>query len=238
MIKAVMFDLDGTLLPTDDNEFTKVYFGLLYRKAAEYGYEKDRFIKTIVKGVEYMRRNDGSQLNSKLFWDVYKSEFGEAEAQKMNPVFDEFYFNEFRQAKVACGENPWAEKIVRHCREKGLKTIVSTSPFFPLQGVVSRLEFIGLKKEDFDYITHYDNTTYSKPSPKFFEEILNNMGLKPEEVLMFGNNEKEDGEPTNGLGMKSFMIGDFIVEDAESNGKYKHLKYEEVCDTIDAELAR
>ena len=51
MIKAVMFDLDGTLLPTNDDEFTKVYFGPLYKKASNYGYEKESFIKAILKGV-------------------------------------------------------------------------------------------------------------------------------------------------------------------------------------------
>ena len=232
-----MFDLDGTLLPVNDDEFTKTYFGLLYKKASAYGYEKDSFIKTILKGVEYMRRSEGNALNSDLFWKAYASVFGEEEVVKMKPVFDEFYFNEFRQAKVVCGENPWAAKVVRHCKEKGLKTIVSTSPFFPPQGVISRLEFVGLKKDDFDYITHYENTTYSKPDPRFFEEILNNMGLKPEEVLMFGNNELEDGKSTSGLGMKAFMVGDFIVESAEMQGKFRHLKFEEVCDVIDSELS-
>lgn len=29
MLKAVLFDLDGTLLPMDEKEFTEYYFGLL-----------------------------------------------------------------------------------------------------------------------------------------------------------------------------------------------------------------
>ena len=33
-IKTVMFDLDGTLLPMDQDEFTRYYFGLLVRKLA------------------------------------------------------------------------------------------------------------------------------------------------------------------------------------------------------------
>lgn len=40
MIKAVLFDLDGTLLPMDEEAFTKGYFGLLYRNAEPYGYEE------------------------------------------------------------------------------------------------------------------------------------------------------------------------------------------------------
>lgn len=34
MIKAILFDLDGTLLPMDQDEFTKGYFNLLAAKLA------------------------------------------------------------------------------------------------------------------------------------------------------------------------------------------------------------
>lgn len=40
MLKAIFFDLDGTLLPMDENEFAKGYFGLLSNKMEKYGYDK------------------------------------------------------------------------------------------------------------------------------------------------------------------------------------------------------
>ena len=38
-IKNVLFDLDGTLLPMDMEEFTNGYFGLLTQKLAPRGYK-------------------------------------------------------------------------------------------------------------------------------------------------------------------------------------------------------
>lgn len=38
MIKAILFDLDGTVLPMNEEEFTKGYFGLLCKKLVSYGY--------------------------------------------------------------------------------------------------------------------------------------------------------------------------------------------------------
>ena len=43
-IKAVLFDLDGTLLPMDQDSFIKTYFGLLARKLAPYGYETEKLV--------------------------------------------------------------------------------------------------------------------------------------------------------------------------------------------------
>lgn len=60
------------------------------------------------------------------------------------------------------------------------------------------------------------------------------MGLEPDEVLMFGNNEKEDGLPTKNLGIKAFMVGDFIVEDEGLRGEFEHLTFEEAIKKIDS----
>lgn len=54
MIKAILFDLDGTLLPMDQDEFTKGYFRLLAAKLAPYGYEPKTLIDTIWAGTAAM----------------------------------------------------------------------------------------------------------------------------------------------------------------------------------------
>ena len=43
-IKVVMFDLDGTLLPMDQDVFVGTYFNLLAKKMTEYGYFHNFFI--------------------------------------------------------------------------------------------------------------------------------------------------------------------------------------------------
>ena len=54
MIKAILFDLDGTLLPMDQDEFTKGYFKLLAAKLAPYGYEPKTLIDTVWAGTAAM----------------------------------------------------------------------------------------------------------------------------------------------------------------------------------------
>ena len=50
MIKAVFFDLDGTLLPMDQDEFVKGYFNLLAQKMAPYGYVAEELFRAIRHG--------------------------------------------------------------------------------------------------------------------------------------------------------------------------------------------
>lgn len=231
MIKAVIFDLDGTLVPLKDDEFVKAYFGLLCKKLFPFGYSKDLLIKTVLTGDKMMRLNDGSVTNEVVFWNEFAKVYGE-EKKADEKHFHDFYLNEFNGVKIVAGENPKAREVIDFCKSKGLKTIVATSPVFPIEAMVARLGFVGLKESDFDYISNYSNSTYSKPNPKFFEEVLEKNNLKPEEVLFFGNSEKEDGKPAQSLGIKSFMVGDQIIEDAENSGVFEHFKFEDIVDII------
>ena len=58
MITTILFDMDGTLLPMDQENFTKGYFRELVRKFAPYGYEPEQFTKTVWDGTGAMVKND------------------------------------------------------------------------------------------------------------------------------------------------------------------------------------
>ena len=76
MLKAVFFDLDGTLLPLNEEEFTKIYFGLLSKRMIPLGYEPEELISVIWAGTKAMYKNDGIKTNEEVFWDVFKSHYG------------------------------------------------------------------------------------------------------------------------------------------------------------------
>ena len=94
MITTILFDLDGTLLPMDQEEFTNAYFGHLVRKLAPYGYEAEKLIGAIWKGIYVMVKNDGGCTNEEAFWKSFGEVLGD---QVLNdkPIFEEFYRNEF-----------------------------------------------------------------------------------------------------------------------------------------------
>lgn len=46
-IKLVLFDLDGTLLPMNQNEFTKGYFQLLVNKLSSCEYAPEKLVEFV-----------------------------------------------------------------------------------------------------------------------------------------------------------------------------------------------
>ena len=111
MITTVFFDLDGTLLPMDQEVFLEAYMSGLAAKLAPHGYEPKHLIKSIWKGTGAMVMNDGSARNDDVFWKVFSTCFGR-DTTADEPVFLDFYQNEFQTVAKACGFDPSSAETV------------------------------------------------------------------------------------------------------------------------------
>ncbi len=220
-IKMVMFDLDGTLLPMDMDEFTGGYFKMLAKKAAPYGYEPQALVKAIWHGTAAMVQNDGKCKNEDAFWKDFSAVCGER-VWKDRPLFEDFYANEFCEAKRFCGFNPKAAETVRSLRAKGLRVALATNPLFPGVATKTRIRWAGLEPEDFEFFTTYENIGYCKPNPDYYRELLGWAGLTGEECLMVGNDVGEDMIAAE-LGMKVFLLTDCLINKAGTDiERYPH----------------
>ena len=208
-MKTVMFDLDGTLLPMDQDEFVNGYFTFLAAKMAPHGYEAQKLVKAIWGGTAAMVQNDGRCTNEEAFWRYFTGVYGEG-ARADIPLFEEFYANEFQQARQFCGFAPEAAKIVALVKELGARPVLATNPLFPAIATQSRIRWAGLDPEDFALYTTYENIGCCKPNPAYYEEILRRLGAVPEESIMVGNDVSED-MVAGTLGMKTFLLTDCLI---------------------------
>lgn len=227
-IKAVLFDLDGTLLPMDQEEFIRAYFGGLAAKLVPHGYDPEKLTKAIWYATGEMIKNDSGEVNQKIFWKAFSKLLGDG-VYDDEPLFDEFYHNGFQKVKEVCGYNENAAKFVHFIKEKGIRTILATNPLFPSIATESRIRWAGLEPEDFEYYTTYENSGYCKPNLKYYGEILSKTNLRPQECLMVGNDVGED-MVTLKLGMKVFLLTDNLInktnEDINNypNGSFAELE--------------
>lgn len=215
-ITTVLFDLDGTLLPMDEKLFIKAYFGELAKKGAEHGCtDSEKLVSAVWKGTAAMVKNDGRAKNDARFWQVFTTEMNEDE-NRLRPVFDRFYAEEFHRVKNVVGENPLAGQAVRGLKEKGYDVILATNPLFPKVAVETRLSWLGLGADDFLEVTSYEDYSYCKPNPEYFREVLVKTNKKAEECLMVGNDAEEDLIAAE-LGMTVFLVTDCLINETNRN---------------------
>ena len=208
-IKAIFFDLDGTLLPMDQEVFAKAYFGALVKNLATRGYAPDALIKTVWAGTEAMIKNDGSVTNEEAFWQTFCSSFGEG-AIKEREALEDFYKTDFEAVKKSVGFLPSAKHTVDKLSSLGIRLILATNPIFPAVATHARIRWAGLEREKFEYVTTYENSHFAKPNLAYYREILSATGLSADECLMVGNDAHEDMVAEE-LGMRVFLLTECLI---------------------------
>ena len=209
MITAVFFDLDGTLLPMDQELFLKAYMGGLCKKLAPHGYEPELLVKSIWKGTGAMVANDGSARNDDVFWQAFAAIYGQ-DVRADEAVFEDFYRNEFQDVQKVCGFASQASETIALLKQMGCRLVLATNPLFPAIATYSRTRWAGLVPEDFEYITTYENSYHCKPNPDYYREILDKLDLKAEQCLMVGNDAEEDMAAKE-VGMHVFLLTDCLI---------------------------
>lgn len=209
MITIVLFDLDGTLLPMDQDEFAGAYFKELVKKVAPLGYDPKKLVNDIWAGTAAMVANDGKCTNEEAFWKKFVSIYGER-CLKDRPLFDEYYRKEFNNVKSSCGFNKRAAETVKRIKSSGYRVALATNPIFPGDATRNRIRWAGLDPEDFELYTTYENTSFCKPNPEYYVDVMKRLDVKPEECLMVGNDVTED-MVVETLGMKVFLLTDCII---------------------------
>jgi HAD superfamily hydrolase (TIGR01549 family) len=209
MIKTIFFDLDGTLLPMDQDIFLRDYFDRLAEKMVPYGYDAQTLKNNIWISTGAMVKNNGTVTNEEVFWNAFSKLCGK-DTRCDEAIFQDFYHNEFQEVQHSCGFDPSAAIIIQTLKEQGYQLILATNPLFPAVATQSRIRWAGLNPDNFDWITTYENSSYCKPNVAYYQEILDRWNLNPEECIMVGNDAEEDMAAAS-AGMNVFLLTDCLI---------------------------
>lgn len=207
--RAIFFDLDGTLLPMDLDEFMHRYLDSLGAFVASHGLDTKSFSQGLLAGIKAMAEDESERSNSEVFWDTFYRLVPE-DPKTWTPLFEDFYENRFGLIGKEVVANPCAAKAIEVLKDKGYPLVLATMPMFPLRAVEWRLEWAGINPKVFERITNFENSTSVKPKLGYYQETLLAGELKPEEVLMVGNNTKEDLACME-LGIDAYLITDHLI---------------------------
>lgn len=226
-MKYVLFDLDGTLLPMNQDIFVKSYFKELIKRISPLGYEPQAIINGVWNGMKQMVINNGLKTNEEVFWDSFCHDFGEDILQHKRD-FDDFYKTDFHQVKKVCGFTPKAEETILMLRQMNIKTVVATLPVFPASAIEARIRWAGIDPNLIEFYTSYETSHFTKPNPAYYQELLNRLDADPEECLMVGNNVDEDMIAKT-LGMSVFLLTDDLINEHDKNiAQYPNGSYDDL----------
>lgn len=209
MITTILFDLDGTLLPIEEQPFMELYFGSMAKHFAALGFDHKQLIQAVLKSTDTMRSNRGPMTNETVFWDSF-SFVSDYSTKALQQEFMRFYEAKFDGVKPSSKTNPLAKMTIELLKSKGYAVALATNPLFPRIATEKRIAWAGLKPEDFLWVTTYENSKATKPSKEYYQGVLDAIGKSSDECLMVGNDASEDMSAAD-LGIATYLMLDGLI---------------------------
>lgn len=231
MINTVLIDLDGTLLDFNQDEFLRLYFTGIVKKFIPHGFEKDIIMNAVYEGVKDMLNNDGSISNEEAFWNRF-TYFLPDNIYFFEKTFLDYYNNEFNEIKNIVTDNLYCHMAIEELKKKNIDIIIATNPLFPKVATHNRIKWGKYNIDDFKLVTTYENSSFCKPNPKYYQEILDKIGKNVSECIMIGNDVSEDLIAEE-LGMDTYLITNNIINLKNTDiSKYKNGTYKDFYEFI------
>ncbi len=201
-LKAVLFDLDGTLLGNNLDQFLPRYFEAISAHVASLVPPK-QFIEHLLRATQTMLGNDGRATNEEVFGSVFYPLIGRSR-EEMAPVFLDFYLHVYPALRVYTQCQPEARQAVQAALDRDLDLVIATNPLFPDLAIRQRLEWAGVGDFPYRLVTSYENSRACKPNPLYYRQILEAIGREPADALVVGN---EAGDMVSAqLGCRTFLV--------------------------------
>ncbi len=164
MLKAVIFDLNGTIL-SDEDEYSLAFLRVLKSLGVKVG---KNFSHT--KGV-------GLKAN----WESFRNKYNlrtDLTLDELSNLTQTEYLSLLPKVKLRKG----FVDLVANLRKVGIKVALASSNNYSV--VEAILDHFGIA-DFFDVITTMEEVSLSKPSPQIFEITAEKLGVEPYECLVF-----------------------------------------------------
>ena len=166
MIKAVIFDLDGVIVSTDD-----CHYRAWKKMADEGGIYFDRKINNRLRGVSRMASLD-------IVLERAEKEYSESEKQALAERKNNYY-KELICELTPNDILPGALKVLENLKENGIKIAIGSSS----KNTPIILKQIGLDNF-FDAVSDGNNITHSKPNPEVFLKAAEMLKIAPLDCMI------------------------------------------------------
>ena len=207
MLKAILFDLDDTLLGNPMETFIPAYFQALTRHVAHL-IPAERLIGELMRATQTMDTNDGSgPTNEETFAAAFYPAVG-YDQDELRPIFEQFYVEKFPKLQPLTQTLSEARPLVEWAFEHDLQVVIATNPLFPRLAIEQRLEWAGVPVSEFNYalVTVYEDMHATKSHLAYYREIMARVGQQPDECLMVGDDWQRDIVPATRIGIPTYWI--------------------------------
>jgi FMN phosphatase YigB (HAD superfamily) len=218
MIKAVLLDMDNTLLVNPDMTFAKAFLELFDQHINPL-LEVEQASQAFRQAIQRMSQNrDGGENNIILILRTL-CEFYARDTKTVQAAWESFYIEKYPLLHEYISPVAGASDLIHKLVDDGYIVVIATNPIYPETAIKQRMEWANLPTDESLYalITHAENMHSAKPNPAYFAEILTHIDIEPHEALMVGDSLKSDIIPAQTIGIHTYQVNDHSLADFVEN---------------------
>ena len=191
-IKAVLFDMHGTLVHVENDVTEEEISDYLFSRGYEISPQQLRAARAFVSFIDYPKYGYKSWRSffSRIFWRL-KVKVGSETLQAIVKLLESRPYKLYSDAAEA----------VPKAKQVGFKTAtVTTIAYFQFKKAIEPI------KKYFDFIMTGYEAGCDKTNPRMYRKVLEILNVKPEEAIMIGDDPPVDVVLPKRLGIKSILL--------------------------------
>lgn len=195
MIKAVVFDLYGTLMTS--HEASESIEEALSKILIEAGYEI--YFQEVWAARQFVAFIDYTRGRANTAHEYYAKVLERLEIHPDSRLVDKFVNKDLEMQKNEL--YPDVATTVNKLKIKGIKTAIVTT--------IATWRFMPLLEQNkikIDFVCTARKAVAVKPNPRIYQIALTRFGINAEEAMMVGDDIKTDILPAKSLGMKAILL--------------------------------
>ncbi|MCI6672880.1 MAG: HAD family hydrolase [Sphaerochaetaceae bacterium] len=201
-IKAVAFDVDGTLYP-QRSYYWRMFLAGVKAPLLAWAYNRARRAYRIEQASRpTVPENRAGYLDrlSRLMLGSLHRKATRRSVDRMGKLVDVVFYASWRRLYQAVPERRGMRETLHALKERGYTIAVLSD--FPLEG---KLKALGVD-DVVDVALSSEDIGYLKPDPRVFSKLVSCINLEPQEVLYVGDSYRKDVLGARGAGLHSCLI--------------------------------
>ncbi|MCB9451681.1 MAG: DinB family protein [Anaerolineaceae bacterium] len=207
MIKAVLLDLDDTLLINPDSVFVVAYLGAIDRFFTDLWGQS--LSQALLKTLPVMNgQRDMVMTNADIALSIIRQAAIDQDEEEIQAAFQQFYAKVYPHLQSCSQPVAIAPELVDYLKQKKYAVVIATNPLYPADATYRRLAWAGLPDtpESYALVTHNENMHFTKNHAAYYAEIVARVGVEPDEAIMVGDSLNNDMHPAQQAGLSVFHV--------------------------------
>jgi FMN phosphatase YigB (HAD superfamily) len=214
MIKALLIDLDDTLISNPDRPFARGFMATAVPYFSQaLGIDASQTPGVLIHMIQQLaEKRWPNRSNAEVAVETLLPHT-RCPRSFVAETLHSFYTHAFPALSSLVRPAKGAAEVLAAATNTGLKVVIATNPIYPREAIIARMHWAGLAvPADLAFITDADTMHFAKPDPAYYIEIVARLGIEPDEALMIGDNPLNDIEAARQAGLATAHLGSDLAD--------------------------